>query len=282
MKYINSVMNFTGNKFKLLDQIIPEMDFSKKNFIDLFTGSGSVYINVVDKFDKIIVNDIIEDLIGIHKKLIESDKIINKTKKLAPSKDNKEEFLNLRSSYNKEKSPEKLWALMLSCTNNLMRFNKKGEFNQTFGKRSFNDNTQKKIDSLVNHIRNYKDKLIFYSKPFDKIEIYNSSFYYIDPPYGSTMDENGNICNKQITEAGYSTNWNKENDISLYDYCLKINEKNSTFMISGVLEHNNKKSWILNKLIKHGFNYKELKYDYNKVSKTKKNKNTKEIIIMNY
>lgn len=49
---INTPFNYTGNKFKLLDQILPHMDYSKKYFIDLFAGGGSVYTNVVDKYEK--------------------------------------------------------------------------------------------------------------------------------------------------------------------------------------------------------------------------------------
>ena len=51
--------------------------------------------------------------------------IIQKTKSTVVDKNNVDGFLELRKSFNNEKSPEKLWALMLSCTNNMMRFNKK-------------------------------------------------------------------------------------------------------------------------------------------------------------
>ena len=62
MKYINTPFCYTGSKFKLLEQIIPVFDYSKNTFVDLFTGGGSVYTNVLDKYEKIIVNDIIKDL----------------------------------------------------------------------------------------------------------------------------------------------------------------------------------------------------------------------------
>jgi site-specific DNA-adenine methylase len=77
MKYINTPFNYTGSKFKLLEQIIPDLDTEKKYFIDLFSGGGSVYTNVLHLYDKVLVNDIISELIGIHKALLESDDIIN-------------------------------------------------------------------------------------------------------------------------------------------------------------------------------------------------------------
>jgi site-specific DNA-adenine methylase len=74
--YVEGVMNYTGSKFKILNQILPELDYTKKYFIDLFAGSGVVAINVVDRYDRILVNDIIPEIIGIHRGLLESDKIM--------------------------------------------------------------------------------------------------------------------------------------------------------------------------------------------------------------
>ena len=54
MEYINPPMNFTGSKFKLLEQILPEMDYTKRIFVDAFTGGGSVYTNVLDKYEYVL------------------------------------------------------------------------------------------------------------------------------------------------------------------------------------------------------------------------------------
>ena len=121
--YIDSVMNYTGSKFKLLSQILPHFDYTKANFVDLFTGGGSVYSNIVDKYEKVLVNDIIKDLVGIHENLVFGDEIITETKSICPGKNNAPGFAELRNSYNQDPTPGKLWALMLSSTNNMMRFN---------------------------------------------------------------------------------------------------------------------------------------------------------------
>jgi site-specific DNA-adenine methylase len=145
MDYINTPLNYTGSKFKLLYQLLPEFDYSKIYFIDLFCGGGSVYTNIVDKYEYILCNDVIGDVIGIHKGLIfDSENFIKKIKKLSPNKDDQEAFLKLRKSYNENKNAEALFALMLSSTNNMMRFNMQLFYNQTFGKRSFNESTQKR------------------------------------------------------------------------------------------------------------------------------------------
>lgn len=268
-KYIEGVMNYTGSKFKLLDQIIPEFDYSKSIFFDVFCGGGSVYTNVVDKYNTVFVNDIIVDLVGIHSRLIESDNIIDNTKKLCPGKDNAEGYAKLREEYNLNPDSEKLWALMLSCTNNMMRFNQKFKFNQTYGKRGWNDNTTKKVNNYLKHIRQYQDKLKFLSMSFKDIEVLSKDImFYCDPPYSNT-------------EAGYNAFWKKDDDKNLYDFLHRIDKKGASFMISGVLKHDSKPCELLKNLIADGFLYKELNYDYNKVSK-KGNKETVEIIIKNY
>jgi DNA adenine methylase Dam len=270
MNYINTPFSYTGSKFKLLEQILPEFDYTKSTFIDLFCGGGSVYTNIVEKYDNIIVNDIIEDLIDIHINLINNmNDFIETIKKISPHKDNQKAFIELRKSYNENKTSAKLFALMLSSTNNMMRFNKKFQYNQTFGKRTFNERTEKKIYDFVNHILPYKEKIQFISSNFINIDINNNCMVYIDPPYSNT-------------EAGYNSYWNIEDEKKLYEYIIKLHKNKNSFILSGVLIHNNKESELLKKLISDGFRYKELECNYNKVSRLNKNKHTKEIIIKNY
>jgi len=170
---------------------------------------------------------------------------------------------------------------MLSCTNNMVRFNQKFKFNQTYGDRGYNDNTDKKVKIYTEHIRKYKDKIEFHSSPFYDIEILEDAMYYIDPPYGRVKNIDGTIGKKQISEAGYNSFWMKDDDIKLYNFIHDINKRGSSFMVSGVLVPDGKVCWMLDKLIEDGFKYKVLDFDYNKVSR-KGDKKTTEIIITNY
>ena len=52
-------------------------------------------------------------------------------------------------------------------------------------------------------------------------------------------------------------------------------------MISGLLYHNGESSWILSKLLEDGFNYKELIFDYKKVSRIG-DKKSREFIVKNF
>ena len=96
------------------------------------------------------------------------------------------------------------------------------------------------------------------------------------------MNSDGTIKNNQISEAGYNCYYERKDDEMLYDYVHKINSVGSTFLMSGLLEHDGQRSWLLNKLIDDGFNWKELEFDYDKVSRKKIDKKSKEIIVYNY
>lgn len=164
--YIITPFNYTGSKYKMLNQLLPHFDYTKNNFVDLFCGGGSVWCNILSEYKKVLANDIIEDLINIQKSLLKSDNIIKKTIELCPEKGDKEGFLKLRESYNKNKTPEKLWALMLCSTNNMLRFNKKFLYNQTYGNRRWNSSTDNKVKIFTEHIRKYKEKIHFTYKSF--------------------------------------------------------------------------------------------------------------------
>jgi len=238
-EYINTPFNYTGSKFKILNYIIPKLDFSKPFFIDLFAGGGSVYTNAVKYYKQVLVNDIIFDLISIHKLLIDNDGIIKLAQDFCPDKTDKIEFFKLRESYNNQPTPAKLWALMLSSTNNMLRFSggnngKPFKYNQTFGKRTWNDSTTKKVKIFTEHIRQYKDKLHFTSKHFYKIPITGNNFmFYIDSPYTGS-------------DAGYNCYWNKDDDKKLYQYIRSIHRSGSSFMLSGIYgEHKPGIRWQL-------------------------------------
>ncbi len=269
---INPPFNFTGSKFPLLDQLLPLFDYSKKTFVDLFVGGGSVYVNVLDKYDEVVINDVIDDLVGIHRELmLRPNGVIEDVKTLAVCKNDQDMYNRLRDHYNEIGGSDVLWALMLSCTNNMMRFNKKGGFNQTWGKRGWNDNTQKKVFEFVNHIQKYMKKVDYRSGNFYDVKLYEPSMIYADPPYTNT-------------EAGYNAFWSVELEKKLYDYLVNAGKNGNSFALSGVLgEHKNgKRSDIIDKLISDGYKYTILEGDYEKVARNKNTKNSQEVLIYNY
>jgi site-specific DNA-adenine methylase len=274
MIFVNSPFNYTGSKFKLLPQLLPYFDYSKKTFVDVFTGGGSVYANVIDKYDKIVINDIIKDLVGCHQRLGENDSLfIQNVIDYCVPKDNQAAYNSLRDDYNRFPAPCKLFALMLCCTNNMLHFNKSFKFNQTFGKRTFNSKTQEKIDNFIAHVNPFKNKIEYKSVEFYGLlgNDVKNSMYYIDPPYFNTI-------------AGYNSFWSREHEKKLYVYIRQIHEAGGSFCLSGI-RGNHKgitQSDVISQLIFDGFEMVDLDFRYNKVSRNKAAEVGEEIIIKNY
>ena len=62
--YLKSPLNYTGGKYKLLNQIIPIFPSNIKTFVDIFAGGCNVAVNT--KAKKIIVNDISSHIIELY------------------------------------------------------------------------------------------------------------------------------------------------------------------------------------------------------------------------
>lgn len=275
-KYIKSPMNYTGGKYKLLNQILPLFPKDINTFVDLFTGGCNVAVNV--NANKIIANDLCTQVINTYKgiqnnnteKAIEMiEKIINE---YDLSKENKEGYLELRKAYNDgNKEWYVLYTLLAHSFNNQVRFNKKGKFNMPFGKRNFNPSLKQKFKDFSNAIQ--KKDIEFTNKNFKDLDINKlgeNDFVYLDPPY-------------LVTEATYNTGWNEETEKDLLLLCDKLNNKGIKFAISNVLEHNGNKNEILIDWSKK-YNVNYLNYDYSNCNYHKKDNGHKsiEVLITNY
>ena len=103
-EYIKSPINYVGNKYRLIKQIIPLFPKKISMFADIFGGSGTVLINT--EADHYIYNDInpyVSDIIsGLFSNSYED--IINQIEKVISdyelSMTNKEGFEKLRNDYN--------------------------------------------------------------------------------------------------------------------------------------------------------------------------------------
>lgn len=224
--YINPPLNYTGNKLQILSQILPLFDYNKNFFGDVFTGGGSVAYNVYNHYDQVYMNDINKDLIELHKLFIidmpnTERKLVNKIESsFKEFKPTKEEYLKIRTIFNETKEPQErailFWLLALTCNSNMVRFNKSGKFNQTYGDRTYNTSTKDKINKFQLNSKNFQLR----SKPIEHINFNSvSTMYYCDPPYYNT-------------EAGYNAFWSKELEFKLLDKCLN---SPTSIAVSGVL-----------------------------------------------
>ena len=301
-KIISSPFNYTGGKYKLLEQL-QKLFKEEEIFLDIFTGGGNVGIN--SKSSKIIFNDVNSKIISlieyikntdIEELLKKIDDIIvdyglsntmlygyeyyscNSSEGLANC--NKKAFLKLREDYNKKLNKgiedySLLYVLIVFSFNNQVRFNSKGEFNLPVGKRDFNSKMRNK---LILFSKKLKEKDIeFYSKDFRDIDINKISkntFIYCDPPY-------------LITTAGYNENrmWTDKEEKDLLNFLKELDKKGLKFALSNVLESKNKENKILKDWIsENNFYCNYLKKDYSNSNYQRKAKDSVsvEVLVTNY
>lgn len=183
---------------------------------------------------------------------------------------NKENFLKLRADYNLNPSPILFYLLIVYGFNNQIRFNSKGEYNLPVGKRDFNQRMQDKLIDFSEALQN--EKIKFSSLDFRKVKFSSGDFIYADPPY-------------LLTVAAYNENggWGENNEIDLYKYLDKANEKGTKFALSNVILHKGKENEILKKWASK-YNLHVLDYHYNNSNYQSKAKysETVEVLITNY
>lgn len=294
--------NYTGGKFKLLEQLQPLFD-KKEVFLDLFSGGGNVGINSLSS--KIIFNDLNDKLIDLIKFIKETntdvllkqiDNIIerydlsntslygysyyNSDSSRGLAEYNKRRFLKLRDDFNDKVLAGKvdhlmLYVLIVYSFNNQIRFNRKGLFNLPVGKRDFNSKMRSKLMLFSEKLKS-KD-VQFMKKDFREIlldDFSQETFIYCDPPY-------------LITNATYNENgmWTEKEEKDLLEFLDKANEKGFRFALSNVLKSKNKKNDILyNWIESKGYYCNSLNKSYSNSNYHRKNKNSisEEVLITNY
>lgn len=300
---VKSPLNYTGGKYKILNQIIPIFPKNLDLFVDLFSGGANVGINVnakrivcVDKQKEIIrvmnlfkkyedgyIIDNLEKLIDkyeLSNSLLNGYEIYNCTSDKGLGSYNKNKYMQLRNDYNKIKndSIEKDFLFLLLVIygfNNQIRFNSNGEFNMPVGKRDFNNSLRK---NLKNFITKLKTKNIeFINSDFREIaiETADNTLVYCDPPYflgTASYNENGG--------------WTEKDEIDLLNYLSLLDSKGIKFALSNVIEHKGSKHNVLENWVKeHNYKIHFIDCDYNNSNYHKRNGNitkTKEVLITNY
>lgn len=304
LELIQSPLNYTGGKFKLLPQILPLFPKNIDIFVDLFCGGANVGVNVSSK--STILNDTNDNLtllFSMFKNLGNDflaliDEIIEKYELSLSSKYgydyyncdsnaglapyNKDKFLKLRNDFNNSKDVgyyhyAMLYALILYSFNNQIRFNSQGQFNLPVGKRDYNEKMKQKLQKFIDRLKekDYKFSNLDF-RDFDISTLNSNSFVYADPPYLIT-------CATYNEKGG----WNETDEKDLLKFLDDLHKNNIKFALSNVLRSKGKENSILIEWSKNNSDkYKviNLNYTYNNSNYQTKNKSeiTEEVLIINY
>lgn len=300
---VKSPLNYTGGKYKLLNQIIPIFPTDIDLFVDLFSGGSNVGVNVnakrivcVDKQEEIIrvmnlfkkyedgfIINSLEKIIQkyqLSNSLLNGYKVYNCTSDKGLGSYNRSRYLELRKDYNSMKgnSTKKdlmFLTLVIYGFNNQIRFNSSGEFNMPVGKRDFNNSLRKNLKNFITKLKTKNIEFIKSDFREFAIETTDNTLVYCDPPYflgTASYNENGG--------------WTEKDEIDLLNYLAILDSKGIKFALSNVIEHKGNKNNILEAWIK-GHNYKVhiIDCNYNNSNYHKQNGNilkTTEVLVTNY
>lgn len=305
MFMIQSPLNYTGGKYKLLPQILPLFPNDIETFVDLFCGGCNVGINV--KAKKHIYNDTNRYLLYLYNTLKNNDKdvtletiygIIDKyglslvskygydyydcDSSSGLGKYNKAKFLKMREDFNHNTAEDYyyytlLYVMIVYSFNNQIRFNSNGEFNLPVGKRDFNKKMESKLTDFIDKIKaqdSHFSCLDFIE--FDTSLLSEKDFVYIDPPY-------------LITCATYNEQdgWNPDKEKELLAFIDQLTEQKIRCALSNVLRSKGKENsilieWLENnkrKYIVHQLNYSYANSNYHTKDKSD---SSQEILVTNY
>ncbi|WP_125764558.1 Dam family site-specific DNA-(adenine-N6)-methyltransferase [Companilactobacillus hulinensis] len=279
--YIKSPLNYTGGKFKLLSQLIPEFPGNIDIMVDLFSGGANVGINV--KAQKYYFNDVNNRIIDMFQYFQDHEfneileRINSQIEKYHLSKENEEGFLKLRDDYNKDPDPLDLYILSSFSFNYQIRFNQDMKYNNPFGRNRsrFSNNMRENLRKFVAQLHQINATFTSdYFSDFDTSGLTEDSLVYVDPPYlisdGSYNDG----------DRGFGS-WTQQQENDLYDFLDSLNDRNIKFAMSNVFKHKGHVNravidWAIKYNIRHlNANYSRSSYHTNLLG-------TDEVLITNY
>jgi DNA adenine methylase len=304
--FIKSPLNYTGNKSRLLSQILPLFPNNINRFVDLCCGGATVGLNATA--NSIICIDINRKVIDLLRtlKIYSTESIVGKIEAIIEKfnlsdthkngytcykdyvegnngfkKYNRDGYIELRKFFNTTifdsylEQSIYLYTLTAYCFNNDIRFNRNGKFNMPIGKTDFNTSIRKKLFSFKKGIERKNIDFITAEMNIAKeLGLNSDDFLYVDPPY-------------LITNAVYNEmhGWNEVYERELLSILDFLNNEGVRFALSNIIKKDGKENCILTEWIKdNNFKVNPISYHYRSASYNKINRNAKEqeVVITNY
>lgn len=299
MTVVRSPFFYVGDKFKLVDQLLPLFPDRVEKYVEPFLGGGSVLLNYSGA-EGYFGSDIDDRIIGLHRRfsaygshddLIEDlscmirkygltfsaegvdipKELLIQYPKTYFAKMNESSYSKMKSDYNEssERDPLHLFLLVIYGFNRMWRFNSKGFYNIPVGNVDFNSNV---VQALENYVLKVSQKHAQFSagsfeEEVNKHNLTKNDFVYLDPPY-------------LITGSEYNKIWNEDRERNLLQYLDHLNSKKVKFALSNVTDYRGKenpllKDWMT-KYSVHDLKSKYINYFDNG------NKASREVLVTNY
>lgn len=280
MEYIKSPINYIGNKYRILDELISLFPKDIHTFVDVFSGSGNVLINTMA--DKYIYNDLNYFISEIFKNLVFQpyDKILELIYSIINEYDlsltNDVGFYRLREDYNNGKNDwYVLFTMMCYSYNQQFRVNNEMKYNSSFGRNTkmFRD-VQKENLGRMKEFLSVREVEVW-SKNYIDIDyslFTSEDFLYFDPPY---LNSYGNY---NASKCGFE-GWSEKNEQELLELLDKLTEMGLKWGLSNNLKYENK--YLREWMTKYNVHYIQKKYLRNSYNQKNKEESA-ELFVCNY
>ena len=198
---IQPVVKWSGSKRSQAPEICKYINKNYETYYELFCGGCSMLFFLLenkyytDKFKRFVCNDINSPLIELYKMIKEDcmyvqDTYVKLWKELNKDEDlerKKAYFAEIREEFNKTQKPELFFFIMRTTTNGMPRYNKAGEFNNSFHV-TRNGMMPSETEGILRESSYLLrvNKVEFYSKSFEEYGTEENDLLYLDPPYFNT------------------------------------------------------------------------------------------------
>lgn len=259
MKYtFEPVIKWSGSKRSQANEIIKYFPKEINTYYEPFCGGCSMLMALLRSNIKVknyICSDINTDLINLWESIKLRPDIVYQHYKMLWEELNKDDNRNrkrtfyedVRERYNKFHNELDFMFIMRTTTNGMPRYNKKGEFNNSFHI-TRNGIQPQRLKNIINEWSDVlnKNNVIFKTSSFEEIiPSDKKDFLYLDPPYANTKGmyfgyfNNEKLfnylenvkCSYILSYDGISGNVDNTYEIpkNVYDQHLYIKSGNSSF-----------------------------------------------------
>ena len=192
------VIKWSGSKRSQAENILTYFPKEIDTYYEPFCGGASVLRRLLSsdiKVNRYVCSDLNSGLIDLWNEIINNpERVSSYYKKLwnelnvdDDKQRKKEYFATVRERYNREHNPLDFMFIMRTTTNGMPRYNRDGEFNNSFHvtRNGIIPETLEKIIYEWSELLN-KNKVEFIACSYDEIQPKENDFMYLDPPYANT------------------------------------------------------------------------------------------------
>ena len=192
------VIKWSGSKRSQAENILTYFPKEIDTYYEPFCGGASVLRRLLSsdiKVNRYVCSDLNSGLIDLWNEIINNpervssyyNRLWNELNVDDDKQRKKEYFTTVRERYNREHNPLDFMFIMRTTTNGMPRYNRNGEFNNSFHvtRNGIIPETLEKIIYEWSELLN-KNKIEFMACSYDEIKPKENDFVYLDPPYANT------------------------------------------------------------------------------------------------